>query len=270
MKIMDGNKIAQRKFLQIGEKIRDKKISLSLGVVQVGDNPVSSLYVRKKEEAARKIGVEVFVYRFPEHVSEKDLCQKISSLKEDGVIIQLPLPQRLNEQKVLNAVCHRKDVDMLSDVSSGAFYNGTSDIIPPVAGAVKILLNEYKVTVKGANTVVVGCGKLVGKPVAVYLMREGATVSVVNRSTKNISWFTRNADIIVSGAGSSSIIKGDMIKEGAVVIDAGSSSEDGSVRGDVDRESVEKKALLLSPVPGGVGPLTVYCLLANLICLYEH
>ncbi len=270
MELVNGKKISQRELEIIKEEIKNRDTKPSLAVVVVGNNPVSALYIKKKQQALESVGVEVSIYSYKEDISTEELVEKVSLLKEDGVIVQLPLPKSVDQSRVLNAIDKDKDVDMLSEYISGAFYNNTIQILPPVAGAVKLILEEHNINLQGVNTVVVGFGKLVGKPVSVYLEREGATVTVLNSKTKDISSFIKEADIVVSGVGSPGIIRGDMIKKGAVVIDAGTSSHKGAIKGDVDIDSVKEKASLLSPVPGGVGPLTICCLLYNLLYFHEH
>ena len=268
MKIMDGKKIADRELSILKEEVKTRDKTPSLAVVQVGNDPVSSLYIKMKQKAGKKIGVPVSVYRFTEDISTEELQKEISLLEESGIIVQLPLPLSVDTSAVLNSVPAEKDVDMLSDFSAGKFYNNTTNMLPPLVGAVRCVLMEYKIKVKGAHVAIAGSGKLVGKPLFLYFVREGATVSMLNRSTKDLSSFTKKADIVVSGTGSPGVIKGDMIKKGAVVIDTGSSSDKGNVKGDVHRSSVEGKASFLAPVPGGVGPLTICCLIHNL--LYER
>jgi methylenetetrahydrofolate dehydrogenase (NADP+)/methenyltetrahydrofolate cyclohydrolase len=236
-------------------------------VVKVGENKTSQVYVDAKKRELEKIGISVSIYYFPEDVSEEDLCKEINFLEEDGVIVQLPLPVNLNQQKVLNSVSRKKDVDLLSTASLGKFYNGTSEILPPVVGAVKSILDEYQVDYKEKNVALVGSGMLVGKPLTVFFMENKSTISVINSKTEDIGYFTRKADIVVSGTGVPNLIKGDLVKDGAVVIDAGTSTEEGVLMGDVDAKSVKEKASLLSPVPGGVGPLTVYHLAENIVRL---
>ncbi|MEA2092664.1 MAG: bifunctional 5,10-methylenetetrahydrofolate dehydrogenase/5,10-methenyltetrahydrofolate cyclohydrolase [Patescibacteria group bacterium] len=265
--IIDGRKIAGEKFSELKKKIEKEELSLSLAVVKVGENETSQVYVNAKKNKLKKVGISVLVYYFPKDVSEEELCKKISSLKEDGVIVQLPLPINLNKQKILDTVLEEKDVDLLSTTSLGKFYNGTNKINPPVVGAVKSILDNYKVDYKEKDVALVGSGMLVGKPLTVFFMENKNTVSVLNSKTKDIRYFIRRADIVVSGVGVPNLIKGDMIKDGAVVIDAGTSTEEGVLVGDVDIESVREKASLLSPVPGGVGPLTVYHLAENLVKL---
>jgi methylenetetrahydrofolate dehydrogenase (NADP+)/methenyltetrahydrofolate cyclohydrolase len=265
--IVDGRKIAGEKFSELKGKIEKEEFSLSLAVVKVGGNETSQIYINAKKRELEKVGISVLVYYFPEDVLEEELCKEINFLEESGVIVQLPLPVNLNQQKILNAVLEEKDVDFLSTASLGKFYNGTSEILPPVVGAVKSILDEYQVDYKEKNVALVGSGVLVGKPLTVFFMENKSTVSVLNSKTEDIGYFTRKADIIISGAGVPNLIKGDLVKDGAVVIDAGTSTEGGFLVGDVDMKSVKEKASLLSPVPGGVGPLTVYHLAENLVRL---
>ncbi|MCF7845516.1 MAG: bifunctional 5,10-methylenetetrahydrofolate dehydrogenase/5,10-methenyltetrahydrofolate cyclohydrolase [Candidatus Pacebacteria bacterium] len=264
---VDGRKIAGEKFSELKRKIEKEQLSLSLAVVKVGKDETSQIYVNAKKRELEKVGISVSIYYFPEDVSEEELCKEIKLLKEDGVIVQLPLPVNLNKQKILDTVLEKKDVDLLSTTSLGKFYKGTNKINPPVVGAVKSILDYYRVEYREKNIVLVGSGMLVGKPLSVFFMESKNTVSVLNSRTNDIGYFTRKADIIVSGAGVPRLIKGDMIKDGAVVIDAGTSTEKGVLMGDVDIESVKEKASLVSPVPGGVGPLTVYHLAENLVRL---
>jgi len=236
--------IAEEKLRELGREIKEGKLSPSLAVVWVGDNQVSNIYVKIKKEKLEKIGIKVSVYSFPESISEEDLCEKILSLKEDGVIVQLPLPRNINKKRILNAVPKEKDVDFLSFYMTGVFYNGEERFFPPVVGAVKTLLDYYDIDYKEKKVALVGAGALVGKPLSVFFMNH-------------------KADIVVSGTGVVGLIKKEMIKQGAVVIDAGTATEKGILKGDVDIESVKEKASFVSPVPGGVGPLTVYHLAKN-------
>jgi methylenetetrahydrofolate dehydrogenase (NADP+) / methenyltetrahydrofolate cyclohydrolase len=260
---MDGKRIAEEKLRELGREIKEGKLSPSLAVVWVGDNQVSNIYVKIKKEKLEKIGIKVSVYSFPESISEEDLCEKILSLKEDGVIVQLPLPRNINKKRILNAVPKEKDVDFLSFYMTGVFYNGEERFLPPVVGAVKTLFDYYDIDYKEKKVALVGAGALVGKPLSVFFMNHKNTVSVLNSKTKDIGFFTKDADIVVSGTGVVGLIKKEMIKQGAVVIDAGTATEKGILKGDVDIESVKEKASFVSPVPGGVGPLTVYHLAKN-------
>lgn len=280
-KILDGKKIAQgilgnlkREIVSLREIPRggkNWKQKLTLAVVQVGENPVSQVFIEQKRKACEKVGIGFKLYQFEQKISALKLKKAINKIvgekTNSGVIIQLPLPKSLKETEILNLIPQEKDVDVLSEKSLGKFYQGVLPILPPVVGAVLELLKKCCPKLKGRNIVIVGAGKLVGKPLAVYFLKEGATVSVLNEHTKDISFFTKKADILISGVGKANLITGVMVKKGAIVIDAGASFVESKVAGDVDFKSVAKKASFISPVPGGVGPLTVACLLENLLKL---
>jgi methylenetetrahydrofolate dehydrogenase (NADP+)/methenyltetrahydrofolate cyclohydrolase len=272
MKILDGRKIAQKILKNLTRRIRGRHPNLA--VVSVGQNPVSQKYLERKRQAAEAAGIGFRVFIFPSNINEsklkaeiKKICQKPAN---SGIVIQLPLP--LNHsitQSLLNLVPPEKDPDCLTAENFGRFCQGQASVLPPVVGAVKKLFEEYKIKLPGKKAVVVGAGRLVGLPVSLWLMKEGAIVTVCNRSTDNLADFTQKADIVISGAGQSNLITGSMIKSGAVVVDCGTSAENSEVVGDIEMSSVIKKTGYLSPVPGGVGPLTVACLLENLITLNQ-
>lgn len=264
---MDGKKIAEEKFSRLKEEIKKEEEFPSLGVVQVGENEVSEVYIKEKKKRMERAGIVFCLHSIKEDVSEEDVKERVSTLKEDGIIVQLPLPSKFRKRNVLDAIPAGKDVDILSAGACGRFYTGFFDILPPVVGAVDTLLREHGVEVEGKEVVLIGAGELVGKPLSVYFMRREATVSVLNSKTKDLWQFTKNADIVVSGAGVPDLVKGKMIKEGAVLVDAGTSVDEGELKGDIEKETVEKKASYLAPVPGGVGPLTSYHLAYNLLYL---
>ena len=266
---MDGKKIAEEKMLLLKEEIKREGASLSLAVVQVGDNPVSGIYVRNKKEKLESIGITVNLYKLREDISVEELKEKIAFLKEGGVIIQLPLPKHIDKNEVIEIILPEKDVDLLSPYSFINFFNKEAKIFPPVVSAVFLLLKEYNIEVEGKDVVLIGAGDLVGKPLSLFFINKKATVSVLNRETKDKSFFTKNADIIVSGVGVPSIVKKEDIKKGVVLIDAGTSSSSGNLVGDIDIEEVKSKASFLAPVPGGVGPLTIYYLAYNLFYLRD-
>lgn len=281
-KILDGKKIAQgileklkreiiKKPLQIREPRLMKsggKLKLTLAVVQIGKNPVSQVFIEQKRKACEKVDIGFKLYQFDAKISQEKLKENLENIvknpQNSGIILQLPVPAKFSAEEFLNLIPQEKDVDVLSEKSLGKFYQGISPILPPVAGAVLELLKSCGQKLQGKNVVIVGAGKLVGKPLAVYFLKQGATTSVLNEHTKDISFFTKKADILISGVGKPNLITGKMIKTGVVVIDAGASFVKGKVVGDVDFQSVSKKASFISPVPGGVGPLTVACLLKNL------
>ncbi|MFY9462162.1 MAG: bifunctional 5,10-methylenetetrahydrofolate dehydrogenase/5,10-methenyltetrahydrofolate cyclohydrolase [Candidatus Sungiibacteriota bacterium] len=271
MILLDGKKLSQKILDELKDKIAKTKKQLRLAAVVVGKNPVTGKFIEQKKKTAANIGVAFRVYDFDEKISTNELRKRLADIvheaKNTGVIIQLPLPAHINAQYILNAIPPEKDVDVLSARASGNFYVGKSEVLPPVVGAVKTFFEEYGIEYKGKNAVVVGAGKLVGKPVAAWLTNEGVVVSVVNEYTKDISEFTKKADIIISGAGKSKLITGEMVKDGAIVVDAGTSESEGKIVGDVDFDSVSAKASYITPVPGGVGPLTVAMLFKNLVTL---
>ena len=270
MIILDGNKLSQKILNKLAEKIKGKKLDIHLAVVLVGQNLVSKSYIAKKREASEKIGIKFSFHEFSDEVSQSNLEIEIRRLVEDedisGIVIQLPLPKNIELEDILNLVPHNKDPDMLSKDSFDKFQNKKSEILPPVVSGIKQLLEEYDIDILNKNIVVVGKGRLVGKPLSVWLKNMGADFQILDKQTEDISAYTKNADIIISGTGSIGIIKNDMIKSGAVLIDAGTSSEGGEIKGDIDKNAYEK-ASFVAPVPGGVGPMTIACLLDNLVKL---
>ncbi|MFH1451468.1 MAG: bifunctional 5,10-methylenetetrahydrofolate dehydrogenase/5,10-methenyltetrahydrofolate cyclohydrolase [bacterium] len=270
-KIIDGRAIADKLLQKLKEDIEIRGLKLAVAVVQVGGNAVSDVYLKEKEKACEKAGIKFVLLKFPETVSNDVLADEIKSLDRrpdiNGIVVQLPLPKTIDSQRILNCVSLKKDIDCLSEAAVGRVYARTSTIMPPVVGAISKILQECEARLKEKNVVIVGAGRLVGKPAVLWFLNQGATVSVVNESTRDISFFTKNADILISGVGKAKLINGNIVKEKAIVIDAGSSVENGKTLGDVDFESVIKKAGWITPVPGGVGPLAVACLLENILKL---
>jgi len=266
-KILDGKKLSEKILFKL--KKETKNLNLKLGVVLVGENPVSQVFINQKREACKIVGIDFELFNFPSKISTSKLKEKIKKIIRkagiSGLIIQLPLPKHFKTQEILNIVPLEKDVDVLSEESLGKFYQGNLPILPPTVAAVELILKAYRIKIKGKNIIVVGGGRLVGKPLVVWLLNKEATFSIVNKFTKNISSFTKKADILISGVGKPRLIKGNMVKKGVVVVDAGTSKIRGKIKGDVDFESCSKKASYITPVPGGVGPMTVAMLLNNLV-----
>jgi methylenetetrahydrofolate dehydrogenase (NADP+)/methenyltetrahydrofolate cyclohydrolase len=254
--IIDGKKLSE----EVKNTLDGK--GLKLAIVAVNPNEASKKFIAQKIKFAEDIGAKTRIYDLPEDISTSQLRKKmaeISHLKEnDGVILQLPLPKQIRTQYVLNGIIPAKDVDVLSSRAFGDFATGHSRVLPPVVGAVKLIFDKYDVDIKNKNIVVIGAGRLVGKPVAAWLLNQNVTVSVITEYTPEPRLYTSMADIIISGVGKTGLIKPDMVKEGVVIIDAG------SPLGDID-PAVEKKASLFTPVPGGVGPLVVATVFKNLI-----
>lgn len=276
MILLNGKKLSEKILNDLKKEIKSRNLKLKLAVVLVGNNPASKIYIRKKAEACRKVGVGFKLYYFKESISMRALKKEIGKIAKDpsifGIIIQLPLPfsDSKRTQEILNAVPAEKDVDVLSEGNFEKFAQGKSKIMPPVVGAISTLLREYKISLKGKYVVIVGAGRLVGKPLAAWMARQSANFSILDKSTEDLSYFTKKAEIIITGVGNPNLIKSDMVKNGAVVIDAGTARKNGRTVGDVDFWSVSKKASYITPVFGGVGPLTVAYLLENLVKLSKE
>lgn len=277
--LIDGKKIVEEIKNSLKEEISKSGKKLKLAIVQVGEDEVSKKFIERKVKFAEEIGVKTRLYNLPAEISTSQLRKKMAEIchikENDGVILQLPLPKHINTQYVLNGIIPKKDVDVLSSRAFGDFVTGHppagGKILPPLVGVIKEIFERFKIDVMGKNVVVIGKGILVGKPIANYFINLGATVSVLNSQTPNPNSYTLMADIIISGVGKSHFIKPDMVRDGVIIIDAGTSSSTssgrlGSLVGDVD-PSVEKKASLFTPVPGGVGPTTVAMVFKNLLVL---
>lgn len=265
--IVNGHRIASQIYSRIK---RQRGVKAKLGVVLVGNHKPSQTYVRKKGEAAERCGVGFVLVHLPSRISTQQLITEVKRLQQPkfgltGLIVQLPLPKQINTGKVLESISPSIDVDCLTQTSLGKLITGSYWIEPPTPGAILEILRYHKIPLVGAKVVLIGAGSLVGRPLANMLFHEQATVSVLNRSTKNLAHYTKTADIIITGVGKSNILTGAMIKPGAVVIDAGVSFIGQKMYGDIHFSSVAKKAKLVTPTPGGVGPLTVAKLIENTI-----
>ncbi|MBI3632448.1 MAG: bifunctional 5,10-methylenetetrahydrofolate dehydrogenase/5,10-methenyltetrahydrofolate cyclohydrolase [Candidatus Vogelbacteria bacterium] len=274
--IIDGNKIRDEIKEELKERVKLLKYP-SLAIVWVGNDTVSAKYVEKKKKFGEDVGIKVDVYKYGEGILTDELISEIKNIikkNPTGIIVQLPLPKHIDSQRVLNIISINKDVDLLSEVAYKSFTDGISPILPPVTGAIKEILDRNKILgFMGLKAVIIGRGKLVGKPAALWLETMGARVSLLGRDTIDLSQFTKTADIIIAGAGVPNLIKPDMLPEkfatklgGVIIIDAATSDVSGKIVGDVDPACVDK-ALVFSPVPGGVGPITVAMLFKNLVTL---
>lgn len=263
--IFNCKDLAEKKLQELKSKISKE---LSLGVIQIGENEVSEVFVREKKKAAQRVGLGFNYYKFPKQVTFKDLKKEIKRLPDDGLIVQLPINGDFNTQKVLNLVPFKKDIDGLSELSVGKLVTGRLNILPPVVGAVDKILDNQNINLNGKVLAIIGPGRLVGKPMISYGLTRGATVIAIDEHTESPKELSKKADIIVTGVGKPEFIDESFIKKGAVMIDAGTSKKDNKVVGDVDLDSVKEKANLVTPVPGGVGPLTVVSLLENLVEKY--
>ncbi len=268
MKIVDGKKIANAILIRLKREVSKMKRKPVLAVVLVGDDQPSATYVKNKSAAAAFVGIKFLLYKFPATISESDLLNKIIDIQKqnlDGIIIQLPLPKKFDKKRVLNELNPDIDVDCLSWVSLGKLVIHDNNLVPPSPGAILEILKYHKVDLRGKHVVLVGQGDLIGKPLTNVLIHMPLTLTTCNKETKNLAKITREADILITGVGKSNLIQAGMVKKGAVVIDAGVSFVNGKVRGDVDFENISKVASLITPVPGGVGPITVAKLLENTV-----
>lgn len=250
-------------------------MKLVLAAISLGQNPVSQKYLAQKKKAAEAAGIGFRAFNFSKSVIKSRLENEIKRIGQNptnsGIVIQLPLPlNHSTSQSLLGLIPPAKDPDYLTPENFGRFAQTASLIFPPVVSAIKKFFEKYKIKITGKNVVVVGAGRLVGLPVVIWLIQQGATVTVCHQYTRNLADFTKKAEVIISGAGRANLIKGSMIKKGVIVVDAGTSVDSGRVVGDVETQSVGKKAAFLAPVPGGVGPLAVACLLENLVELNRN
>ncbi|QQG44964.1 MAG: bifunctional 5,10-methylenetetrahydrofolate dehydrogenase/5,10-methenyltetrahydrofolate cyclohydrolase [Candidatus Sungiibacteriota bacterium] len=271
MILLDGKKLSQKILDEVKQETTATKKKLRLAIVVVGENPVVKKFIEQKKKAADQIGAGVRIYPFDEKITTNELRKRLFEIvhekKNTGVIIQLPLPTHINTPYILNSVTPEKDIDMLSARAIGNFAVGQSPIIPPVVGALKFLLEEYQIDYQQKSVVIVGAGNLVGKPTALWLLGKKATFTVVEERTPHPEELISKAGILITGVGKPGFIRGDMVKNGVIVIDAGTSESAGRLVGDVDFKSVSKKASYITPVPGGIGPLTVAMLFKNLVTL---
>jgi len=269
VKILNGKKLSEKILDNLKREIRNRRLKLRLAVILVGENPVSQIFIKQKQKACEKVGVDFKLYKFKKNIGGLQLKKEVAKIVEDqknsGIIIQLPLPSHINTQEILNLVPPQKDIDVLSENSLGKFSQNALPIMPPTVCAISRFLKNYRIRVKGKNIVVVGAGRLVGYPLALWFLQEKATVSVLNEYTKDTLSFIKKADILVSGVGKPNLIRGNMVKRGVVILDAGTTIKNGKLLGDVDFRNVSRKAGYITPVPGGVGPMTVVCLIENLL-----
>ncbi|MBI2064431.1 MAG: bifunctional 5,10-methylenetetrahydrofolate dehydrogenase/5,10-methenyltetrahydrofolate cyclohydrolase [Candidatus Yanofskybacteria bacterium] len=267
--IIDGKQIADEILAELKKEILDKNLNLSLGAVLVGDDPEFKKFVDLKGKVAEKAGIAFTTYKFPKEIKTDELEKSLREIIDwsDGVLVELPLPKHIDQQVVLNEIPVIKDVDVLSDDAQRLFYNNNSKITPPAVEALKIVLEKNHIDLSGKKAVVFGQGILVGKPISYWLEKQGVEVYRIRSTTENPEKLSLEADIVIAGVGKPGLITGEMVKEGAVVIDFGYGKKGGKMVGDVDLGAVSKKASLITPVPGGMGPILVAVVLKNLIKL---
>src|SRR3989344_3935632 len=272
-KIIDGKKIAEKILNELKSKIKDLKQKPGLALVLVGDNPASEIYVNFKEKTCKEVGFYCERYNLDKNTGELDLVNLVSDLNRKtsihGILVQLPLPSQIDEKLVINSILPHKDVDGFTPINLGSLVSENTILAPATARAVMHLIESTGTKIEGKNAVVVGRSNIVGKPVAMMLLEKNATVSVCHSKTKNISEHTKKADILVVAAGKPKLITKEMVKQGAVVIDVGINRVNGKIVGDVDFENVREIAGYITPVPGGVGPITIAMLMENTLKAME-
>ena len=247
--------------------LKDKGVRPGLAVIIVGEDPASKVYVRNKERACEECGFYSEKYALPEETTQEELLGLIDELNHnpriDGILCQLPVPKHINEQAIIDAISPEKDVDAFHPINVGKIMVGNFDFLPCTPAGVMQLLEEYDIDPNGKNCVVIGRSNIVGKPMAMLLLHKNGTVTICHSRTKNLKEVCAQADILVAAVGKADFVTADMVKEGAVVIDVGMNRKDGKLCGDVAFDEVNEKASYLTPVPGGVGPMTITMLMKN-------
>lgn len=272
-KLIDGKAIAARCRKEVKSEIaalNQKGITVSLTVILAGDDPASQIYVRNKQRACEEVGIFSKTIRLHESVSQKEILQIIKEENDDvscnGILVQLPLPKDIPEELAINAISPQKDVDGFHPQNMGSLLAGSHSFVPCTPAGILELINSTGVSIASKRCVVVGRSNIVGKPVSVLLLQQDATVTIAHSKTKDLGELTKQADILVVAVGKAGLINRDMVKPGAVVIDVGMNrKEDGSLCGDVDFDGVKQTAGFITPVPGGVGPMTIAMLLKNTV-----
>ena len=273
--IMDGKKLRDKILEELKIKLANLRLVPKLVVISVGDDPASKIYVNNKKKYAEKIGIEAVILKLPEDVTTDALLDRIDALNRDpavtAILVQLPLPVHINKLDILSAILPEKDVDGFTPYNSGLLFSGAKPYAyPATPRGILRLLDEYNIELDGKHVVVVGRSNIVGKPLAQMMLNRNATVTVCHSHTKNLAEITKTADILVSAAGGK-IIEDNMLKSNCVVIDVGIfRDEKGKLRGDVNFETVSKIASHITPVPGGVGPMTIASLMLNIVDLIEN
>ena len=271
--IMDGKALSLKLKEQMKQRIAQLKqqgINPKLVVVLVGDNSASQVYVRNKHKSCGEVGIESEVITMPEQTTQQELLEVVERLNQDetvdGILVQLPLPKQIDEKTVLRSILPEKDVDGFHPVNVGLLSIGDECFAPATPSGIIAMFQEYGIDIAGKNCVVIGRSNIVGKPMAALLLKNNATVTICHSKTEDLASYTRRADVVIVATGRRHTLTAEMVKEGAVVVDVGMNrNEQGKLCGDVDYEEVKEKASFITPVPGGVGPMTITELLENTI-----
>ncbi len=276
--IIDGKKIAETLRQKLKKEIIEIKSSFKsvpgLTVILIGEDAASKIYVKNKEKFSKEIGINSEVIKYPENIEEKEVLTKIIELnknkKVSGILVQLPLPKHINKQKVIETILPEKDVDGFHPINVGNLSSGYDSKIPCTPLGCFILLKEIEKNLSGKHAVVIGRSNLNGKPMAQLLLKENCTVTITHSKTKDLKSQCNKADIIIAAVGKPKLVKGDWVKKNAIVIDVGINKTSDGIVGDVDFNEVSKVARAITPVPGGVGPMTIACLLRNTVECFKR
>lgn len=271
--LIDGKELSKKIRKDLKKEVlilKEKGVNPKLAVILVGEDPASQVYVRNKSKACEKTGIEFEEYIFSVDITEAELIETIEKLNKDdsvhGILVQCPLPKHINTNRALRAISPSKDVDGFHPVNVGNLSIGEDSFVSCTPYGIVKMIEEYNIETEGKNAVILGRSNIVGKPLIQCMLNKNATVTVCHSKTKNIGEITKNADILIAAIGKPKFVKEDMVKDGAVVIDVGINRlDDGTIVGDVDFENVEKKTSFITPVPGGVGPMTIAMLLNNVV-----
>lgn len=269
--LISGKEVSAKVKAQIHEEtlaVKEKGVTPGLAVVIVGNDPASRVYVNSKKKACAEVGFESFEYALPEETTQEELLELVEKLNKDskvnGILVQLPLPKQIDENAVINAINPEKDVDAFHPFNVGKIMIGDFAYLPCTPAGVMELIDSTGVEISGKSCVVIGRSNIVGKPMAMLLLHRSGTVTICHSKTKNLAEICKGADILVAAVGKAKFVTADMVKDGVVIIDVGMNRlENGKLCGDVDFENVEKKASYITPVPGGVGPMTIAMLMRN-------
>ena len=278
MIILDGKNVALEQKKSIKEQVKKLKDIYNktpkLAIVLVGDNPASQVYVRNKIKACEFTGIEAELIKTEDTITQSELLEIVNKLNNNedihGIIVQLPLPSHINEQIIIDSINNEKDVDGFGIENKGKLFCGLNSLHSATPEGIMHLLDAYNIPIEGRHAVVIGRSNIVGKPIAMLLLSKNATVTMTHSKTSDLPSITKQADILVVAIGKAKFVTEDMVKEGAVVIDVGINRVDGLLCGDVDFENVKEKASYITPVPGGVGPLTIAALLKNTLVAFQN
>ncbi len=278
MAIIDGKKVSSHIIENITVEVKSLKLKIDkspgLAVILVGDDPASAVYVRNKNKTCTKIGFQSFENILPSDTSELTLLNLIDELNNNeninGILVQLPLPKHISSHKILKAIKPEKDVDGFHLENVGRLVTGNAAFKPCTPAGIIQLLDYYNIDLEGKNAVVLGRSNIVGKPVAFLLLEKNATVTICHSRTKDLSKITRQADVLIAAIGKPNFVTADMVKDDSVIIDVGINRVDGKLVGDVDYQAVSQKVSFITPVPGGVGPMTIAMLMANTLHSFKN